>query len=287
MANSAVQRSIESAKPFIDSRGHVLDVTLPAEELFLDGDQVRIEQMLVNLLNNAGKYTDPGGRITLVCSREGNLAVLCVTDTGIGIETEKLQGVFEPFGQRGAVVRTPGGLGIGLSLTKQLAELHGGTVEAYSEGLGHGSRFTVRLPLSTDTAASSAVAALSFVNRLRNRTSAPPKTIVLVDDNEPAARGLAALLTRQGHQVEVALTGKEALEKIASFKPEVVILDIGLPDMSGYEVAAKIHAMPERPQRLIALTGYGQDDDKSKSSEAGFDAHLTKPVSLADLEAVL
>ena len=288
LLSSAVQRSLESVKPFIDSRGHRLDVTLPEEELFLDGDPLRIEQILVNLLNNAGKYTDPGGRITLVCSREGTLAVLCVTDNGIGIETEKLAGVFEPFGQQGAVTRGPGGLGIGLSLTKQLAELHGGTVEAESRGLGHGSTFTVRLPLSAGLVTGSASTPRNFVNRLRARPSVQDfKTILIVDDNEPAAKGLATLLSRSGHTALIALTGKEALEKVASLKPDVVILDIGLPDMSGYEVVQKIRALPEHPRKLIALTGYGQDEDKSKSAEAGFDAHLTKPVSLADVEAVL
>jgi len=288
MLSSVVRHSLESVKPFLASRGHELTVSLPKDELILDGDQLRIEQMLVNLLNNAGKYTNPGGHISLLCSREGQQAVLRIVDSGIGIEREKLAGVFEPFGQRGAMLRTPGGLGIGLSLTKQLVELHGGTVEAHSEGPGKGSTFTVRLPLSTATEAISSPAPLSFVQRLRaNRSTTSPQSILVVDDNEPAAVGLAALLNRRGHRAEISLTGTEALRRAAALKPDVVILDIGLPDMNGYEVAAKLLAMPARPRKLIALTGYGQEDDKSKSIEAGFDAHLIKPVSLADVEAVM
>jgi signal transduction histidine kinase len=288
LLSSSVEHALESVKPFIHSRGHTLEVTLPQEELFLDADPVRFEQILVNLLNNAGKYTDTGnGRITLVCSREGRFAVIRVADNGIGIAPEKLLGVFEPFGQRGAVLRTPGGLGIGLSLTKQLAELHGGVVEAHSEGLGAGSTFTVRMPLSSAPEKPS-VAPFSFVNRLRNRsTSTLHKIILVVDDNEPAAKGLIALLNRQGHKAHMALTGADAIEKVQQLKPEVVILDIGLPDMNGYEVAKKIRALAVRPRKLIALTGYGQEDDKAKSADAGFDAHLTKPVSLADVEEVL
>ncbi len=282
----AVQRSIESVKPFLQTRGHVLGVHLPKDELYLDADPVRFEQILVNLLNNAGKYTDPGGRITVECISEGRQVVIRVIDNGIGIAPEKLPGVFEPFGQRGAVLRAPGGLGIGLSLTKQLAELHGGVIEAYSRGLGHGSTFTVRLPLSTATAAPAA-SSLNFVNRFRVRATATPKTILVVDDNVPAAKGLAELLKKSGHTVHTVFSGKKAIEEVLRLKPEAVLLDIGLPDMSGYDVAAAIRKMGAGPIRLIALTGYGQDEDKSKSAEAGFDAHLTKPVSLADVEAVL
>lgn len=282
-----INRSIETVQPFLTSRSHSLLVTVPPGDTFLDADPVRLEQMLVNLLNNAGKYTDPGGRITLTCVREGGVAVLRVADNGIGIAPDNLPGVFEPFGQRGAVMRTPGGLGVGLSLTKRLAELHGGTIEAHSRGLGQGSTFTIRLPLSTGAATGPAAAALSFVNRFRSKAAAAPRTILIVDDNETAAVGLATLLTRSGHRAHTAFNGKEALDKIKSLAPEVVILDIGLPDISGYEVAALIRKAEVQPKRLIALTGYGQEDDKTKSAEAGFDAHLIKPVTLKDVEAVL
>ena len=283
---TAVKRSLESVTPFIKSRGHMLDVTLPPEDLFLDADPVRFEQILVNLLNNSGKYTDPGGRITLTCSREGKVAVLRVADNGIGIAPDKLPGVFEPFGQRGAVLRQPGGLGIGLSLTKQLTELHGGTIDAHSRGLGQGSTFTVRMPLSSTS--NTTKSTLSFVNRFRTSgIESKFKKILVVDDNVPAAKGLVELLKRRGFEAQVAFTGKEALEMARAFKPEVVILDIGLPDMSGYEVAIQMRKSGIRPHKLIALTGYGQDDDKNKSTDAGFDAHLIKPVSLADVEAVL
>jgi signal transduction histidine kinase/CheY-like chemotaxis protein len=286
---TAVDRSVESVRPLLNVRKHALEVSLPEGEVFLDADPVRFEQMLVNLLNNACKYTNPGGRITITASVEGGMAVLRVADNGIGIAKEKLPGIFEMFGQRGAELRAPGGLGVGLSLTKQLVELHGGTIEARSRGLGMGSAFTLRMPLSTGPATGAAATARSFVGRLRGLQQGPPsmRKILIVDDNEPAARGMAALLARSGYVAYIAQNGKDALEKIAQLTPYAVILDIGLPDINGYEVAAKIQKLHTRPQRLIALTGYGQEGDKAKSAEAGFDAHLIKPVSLADVEAVL
>jgi len=285
--SEALNRSLESVGAFIKSRGHELKVLMPAEDLYLDADPVRIEQVLVNLLVNAGKYTDPGGRISITCAREGGLAVVRVADNGIGIAPEKLRGIFEAFGQRGTVVRQPGGLGVGLSLTKQLVELHGGTVEAHSRGLGQGSTFTVRLPLSVALKRTPSAASLTFVDRIRGKAVPTAKKIVLVDDNEPAAKGLAALLSRRGHTVSIALTGEEALKKVAAEKPDLLILDIGLPDIDGYEVAKRLRGTASRPEKIIALTGYGQDNDKTKGAEAGFDAHLVKPVSLKDIEELL
>jgi signal transduction histidine kinase len=281
-----VKHSVTTVEPFLKTCGHTLDVSVPKEDLYLYGDPVRIEQILINLLNNSGKYTDPGGHISIACIREGRYAAIRVTDNGIGIAKDRLAGVFEAFGQQGRPTRQPGGLGIGLSLTRQLVELHGGTIEADSRGSGKGSTFTVRLPLNTETFTGPSEVARNIVNRLRGKSSEPQR-ILVVDDNAPAAKGLTSLLGKRGHLTEMALSGQEALDKILTFKPDVVILDIGLPDMSGYEVAEKIKNTPLRPKRLIALTGYGQDDDKAKSKEAGFDAHLIKPVSLAHVEDIL
>jgi signal transduction histidine kinase len=282
--SQCVERALQSVRPFYGLRKHTLNVRLPKEELYLDADPVRFEQILVNLLNNAGKYTDAGGTVTLECSKAGRNVSIRVIDTGIGIAKDKLPGVFEPFGQRGAVMRRPGGLGVGLALTKQLVELHGGRIKASSAGLGKGSTFTVHMPLSTSGAVTPAAAARSFVNRLRGKTA---HTILIVDDNEPAANGLAELLKREGHTVHVAFSGEEALAQVKRYKPDTVILDIGLPDMTGYEVAAQIKCIKGLIVRIIALTGYGQEDDKIKSREAGFYAHLIKPVSLSDVESVL
>jgi signal transduction histidine kinase/CheY-like chemotaxis protein len=282
--SKSVERVLQSVQPFYTLRKHTLNVELPQEELYVDADPVRFEQILVNLLNNAGKYTDAGGTITFVCVKDGRNALIRVTDNGIGIAADKLPGVFQPFGQRGAVVRSPGGLGVGLSLTKQLAELHDGTVDAFSAGLGKGSTFTVRMPLSQGPTINPSQAARSFVNRLRGKAT---RTILVVDDNEPAAKGLAELLRRQGHTIHTAYTGEEALAQVQRHRPDTVILDIGLPDMTGYEVAEKMRTVEGLTLRIIALTGYGQEDDKIKARVAGFDAHLVKPVMLADIESVL
>jgi signal transduction histidine kinase/CheY-like chemotaxis protein len=280
-----VRRSVESVNRFIQSQKHTLEVLVPDEEVLLDGDPVRIEQIIVNLLNNAAKYTDPGGKITLSAVAVPPFASITVADTGIGIAPEKLPGVFEPFGQQGAVVRQPGGLGVGLSLSKRLAEMHGGSIEAKSPGLGAGSSFTVFLPLATGVP--SAGRSRNFVNRLRGTAGGAKKKVLIVDDNIPAAEGLASLLKRRGHTVTVAHTGADALEAVQKQNPDCVVLDIGLPDTDGYEVAKKIRAASGPLPKLIALTGYGQEDDKQKSRDAGFDAHLTKPVSADDVEAVL
>ncbi len=282
--SKSVERVLQSVQPFYATRKHTLKVELPNEELYIDADPVRFEQIIVNLLNNAGKYTDAGGAITLTCTKEGRNAVIVVKDNGIGIAPDKLPGVFQPFGQQGAVVRSPGGLGVGLSLTKQLTELHGGSVVAYSAGLGKGSTFTVRMPLSQSSQLNPSQAARSFVNRLRGKSL---RTVLVVDDNEPAAKGLAELLRRQGHSVHVAFSGEEGLAQVQRHRPDTIILDIGLPDMTGYEVAEHMRNMEGVTLRIIALTGYGQEDDKTKTRMAGFDAHLVKPVSLADVEEVL
>jgi len=282
----AVNRSVESVGRFLKSQRHTVEVFLPNEEIFLDGDPVRIEQILVNLLNNAGKYTDPDGKITVSAVPVGKFASITVKDTGIGIAPEKLAGVFEPFGQQGGIMRQPGGLGVGLSLSKRIAEMHGGLIEARSAGLGYGSSFTVFLPLSSGEAKPGLTR--TFVNRLRGSTgAADKKTILIVDDNVPAAKGLASLLSRRGHTTLLAHSGQEALEKARDTKPDCIVLDIGLPDMDGFAVAEKIRAEFSPVPKLVALTGYGQEEDKQKTRAAGFDAHLIKPVTVSDVEAAL
>jgi CheY-like chemotaxis protein/anti-sigma regulatory factor (Ser/Thr protein kinase) len=242
-------------------------------------------QVLSNLLNNAAKYTPAGGRVTLAAWREDGHAVVAVSDTGIGIPPEAIGAVFEMFTQvRGSLDRAQGGLGIGLSLVRRLVELHGGRVSAYSAGRGQGSTFTVRLPLHPGSPHARPDAA---DDGAATRTPAPLRVLV-VDDNPDAADSLVALLDALGHATLVARDGPQGLQAALEARPDLVLLDIGLPGMSGYEVARAIrrHQGP-RQVVLIALTGWGAQSDQEQSHEAGFDQHLTKPVSLEALEQAL
>lgn len=260
---------------------------LPQEPVELDVDPLRISQALSNLLTNAAKYTDIGGRITLTAALDPALClVISVADTGIGLTSQNIPRLFEMFSQvESPVDRAEGGLGIGLALVKGLVELHGGTVEAYSGGLGHGSRFTIRLPASAvsrgqarDTASSADQASLP---RHRSR-------ILLADDNRDAVDSLAMVLKMSGYEVYPTHSGMEALEVGARVRPEVFILDIGMPEISGYELASRIRQQPwGRDPLLIALTGWGQQEDKERSRGAGFDHHLTKPVDPDQLDSLL
>ncbi len=279
-----VARAVESTKPFLETRGHDLEVVLPPAAVLLEADPTRLEQILANLLNNASKYTEPGGSVRLIAEIDGSELVLRVQDTGIGIAPEMLPHVFDMFMQADrSLDRAQGGLGIGLTLVRRLVELHGGSVMAYSAGLGQGSEFKVRLPLSNKP-----LAARPRATSPSNQSSGRTGRILVVDDSRDAAESLVMLLQLQGHEVRSASDGPGALEAARAFQPDVVLLDIGLPGMDGYEVARRLRE-EEGAQKvlLVAMTGYGQDEDRRRSAEAGFDHHLIKPVDLGELQEVL
>jgi len=282
--DSLIDRSVRTAQVLIRSRGHTLSVIKPEHDLFLDADPIRLEQILVNILNNAAKYTKPNGTIELVARKEGDMAVIRVSDSGIGIPKNMLGRIFEPFFQveRGKLATE--GLGVGLPLTRQLVEMHGGTIEATSEGEGRGSQFIVRLPLPVQTH-------LPLVSPPRLQGGRPlrhvknARTILVVDDNEVAAKALGRLLELRGHDVRIAYNGSEAVDKARQFRPEIIILDIGLPDIDGYEVVRIVKEQKNYSPAFIALTGYGQPQDKERALKEGFHIHLTKPVNLKEIEA--
>jgi PAS domain S-box-containing protein len=285
---AAIQSAIETSRPVIEEAGHRLIVDLPDEPLCLEADLTRLAQVFVNLLNNAAKYTDHGGEIRLSIRRDGSDAVISVRDTGIGILPEQLPRIFEMFSQvTPALDRTQGGLGIGLSLVRGLVEMHGGTIEAHSEGAGRGSEFLVRLPLGTDGLSCPLPPALS--NFAPASGEIPHKCrILVVDDNLDAANSLAIMLRLLGHELITAHDGLQAVQAAADFEPDVVLLDIGLPKMNGYEAARRIRLSPcGQRMLLVALTGWGQEDDKRRAREAGFDHHLTKPVESEVLERLI
>jgi PAS domain S-box-containing protein len=269
-----VAQGVEIAMPLLEQRRHHLEVRLPSPQLRLNGDEGRLAQVVSNLLTNAAKYTDPGGYITVEAHRDGGELVLTVKDTGIGISRDLLPHVFDMFTQeRQAADRSRGGLGLGLTIVRNLVELHGGSVRAESEGLGRGSVFTVRLPVAAEEPAA---IELPSSNELVARAS---KRILLVDDNEDALELLAEVLRDAGHVVTTAKDGPTALEAVKTFHADVAILDIGLPVMDGYELAGRLRAeLGEATPRLIALTGYGQESDRRRARQAGFAEHLTKPI---------
>jgi PAS domain S-box-containing protein len=272
--------AVETSRPAIDARRHRLLIDLPQEPLYLDADSTRLAQALLNLLNNAAKYTQPGGRIELQAERAGDWVLIRVVDDGIGIPAHLLTQVFEPFSQiERSGAGSEGGLGIGLTLVRRLVDLHGGTIEAHSAGLGHGSEFLLRLPL----AAQQEPAPPPEVDA--TAPAAGGRRVLVVDDNRDAASSLAFLLAAQGHEARAVHDGSDALDLASAFRPEVVVLDIGMPGLSGYDVARRLRAMPETCDVvLIALTGWGQDSDRRASRDAGFDHHLVKPADLGELQ---
>jgi signal transduction histidine kinase/ActR/RegA family two-component response regulator len=270
-----VATALEASRPLIEEHGHTLTVSLPAQRVRLDADPIRLAQVITNLVNNAAKYTPPHGQIGLAAHLEGPHVVVRVRDNGIGMAPELIGRVFDLFmqGDR-SLAHTTGGLGVGLTIVRKLVELHGGTVSATSEGPGRGSEFVVRLPLGGAAAASvMSTGAPAAEIRL------PPLRILVIEDNADMRDLLRASLTRDGHRVEVAAGGAAGLDLARSGQPDVVLVDIGLPDMDGYEVGRQIRALLGPSVQLIALTGYGQAEDRQRSHEAGFDAHLVKPVS--------
>jgi PAS domain S-box-containing protein len=286
LLRSIVATAVETSTALIEAHRHELAVELPPEPLELEADVTRMVQVLSNLLNNAAKYTPAGGRITLSAWREDGHAVIAVADSGIGIPSASIGSVFEMFTQvRGSLDRAQGGLGIGLSLVRRLVELHGGRVSAFSGGRGRGSTFTVRLPLRPGTPHAPAP-----VDEQGAQPGGPggPLRVLVVDDNLDAADSLVALLEILGHTTTVAHDGPQGLDAARTFVPDLVLLDIGLPGMSGHEVAREIRRTSAlRHVVLVALTGWGAQSDLEQSHEAGFDQHLTKPVSLEALEQAL
>jgi CheY-like chemotaxis protein len=242
---------------------------------------VRLSQVFSNLLNNAAKYTEAGGHIRLSGERQGSDVVVSVTDDGIGIAAETLPRIFEIFSQsKRALERSQEGLGVGLSLVRGLVELHGGRIEARSEGPGRGSEFIVRLPVMLGTVAQEAPPQ----GDQQQQTSETKYRVLIVDDLKDSANTLAMLLKRMGHEVETAYDGEEAIAAAASFRPEVVLLDIGLPKLNGYDACRRMRAQPwGKDMLLIALTGWGQEEDRQRTREAGFDHHLTKPIGTSVL----
>jgi CheY-like chemotaxis protein len=277
---AAVQRAVEIASPLITERRHYLLTEVPATGLPIDGDELRIAQVLSNLLTNAAKYTDPGGRISLVARAENGMAVIDCIDDGTSITPELKPRLFNLFAQgERAIDRGLGGLGLGLAVAKSLAELHGGTIEAHSDGPGKGSRFTVHLPLATGTAAAPEQPASPALDAGAPRIA---RRVLVVDDNRDALDMLANVLKVAGFTLQSAATGEAALELAPAFKPDVAVLDIGLPGINGFDLARALRA--DYPDiRLVAVTGYGQDGDIAAAYEAGFDLHLAKPASMETL----
>jgi len=284
LLKDVIEKSLETVNPAIKFKEHSVTVSLPEKNLYLEGDPIRIEQIIVNMLINAVKYTDPRGQINLTCTTEDDIVIISIKDNGIGIAPDILTQVFEPFFQAKTDTAGAGsGLGVGLSLSKKLAELHNGSIIAKSEGVGKGSEFIMRLPIPKNIQ-------LGMDMRTDgNQTFDLDKKykILVIDDNIPAAEALSELLRYKGHEVKSSYEGETVLDIIRDFNPDIVVLDIGLSDISGYEVARRIRSQIGRRIQLVALTGYGQKSDKLKALKAGFDHHLTKPISISDLEKIL
>jgi CheY-like chemotaxis protein len=282
---SVIRTAVETSQPIMDAAGHNLTISLPPGRIIVEADPLRLSQIIANLLNNAAKYTDGSGQVWLTVSRDKDHLQISVRDNGVGIANEMLPHVFGMFSQLDRDhKRAQGGLGIGLALVKTLVKLHDGSVEARSAGLGKGSEFIVTLPLTprckevepADDIAESGSETVS-VNR-----------ILVVDDNADAASALALLLETLGNRVQVAHNGSAALAQLEGYRPNVMFLDLGMPDMSGYEVAQKIGENPAYDNvTLIALTGWGQDEDCRRSKEAGFRYHLVKPIRLSTVKEIL
>ena len=269
----AVAAAVEAGRPLIEQMEHALEVSLPEEPLLIHADPVRVTQIVSNLLNNAARYTPQGGKVRLHVVKRGDEVEVSVSDNGIGIPPGQLESIFEMFAQVHAHdAPSAGGLGIGLSLVKGLVALHGGTIEARSAGPGRGSEFCVRLPTRVARATSGVTREAEEPRVLRK--------VLVVDDNRDAASSLAKLLELMGHEVRVAFQGARGLDIAAEFRPDIVLLDLGMPDMDGFEVCRRLRAADwGREMRIVAVTGWGQSEDRRKSAAAGFDLHLVKPVT--------
>jgi signal transduction histidine kinase/ActR/RegA family two-component response regulator len=281
--DEVIRMAVETSRPSIDASGHELVVRLPSDPIYLDADSIRLAQVFSNLLNNAAKYTGPGGRIAVTAEGDAAMVFVAVQDNGIGIPAERLTQVFEPFTQLDrSLDRSRGGLGIGLALARRLVEMHGGGIEAQSAGAGQGSRFVVRLPAATPQSIPRVVAPEAPVAALRRHR------VLIADDNSDSATSLSILLNDAGYDVRTAGDGAQALETVAQFRPDIVLLDIGMPKLNGYEVARHVRRQPWGSSvLLVAVTGWGGADHRRQTAHAGFDHHLTKPVDPAALTRLL
>jgi PAS domain S-box-containing protein len=281
---AVVQSAVEATRPFLESFDHELTVALPDETVYLNADHTRLAQVVSNLLNNAAKYTNPHGQIRLTAWRQGEEVIVSIQDNGIGIPAEHLPRLFEMFSQvDSALERSQGGLGIGLALVRGLVEMHGGRIEARSAGPGLGSEFLLHLPVLAGGPAREPP-----VDGDGQTPGHAVRRILVVDDNVDSAESLSLLLRFAGHETHTVHDGLEAVKAAGWFRPDIVLLDIGLPKLNGYQAARRIRAQPwGRKLFLVAVTGWGQDEDKQRAREAGFDLHLTKPVDLARLEQIL
>jgi PAS domain S-box-containing protein len=283
--DTVLSNAIETVRPLLESAGHELILSFPPEPVYLDADLTRLAQVFGNLLGNSVKYTERGGRIWLTAEPGGSEIIVSIRDTGIGIPREALPHIFEMFSQVGrSIERSTGGLGIGLALVKGLVEIHGGTVSAESPGIGLGSTFTVRLPALASrpepTESDSGERALAMRR--------PARRILVADDNRDSTASMALLLKLKGNEVRTAHDGNEAIEVAEAFQPQVILMDVGMPGVNGYEATRRIREQPwGKGITIIALTGWGQEHDKERSREAGCDAHLVKPLNLAELDKVL
>lgn len=289
-----VAQAVEAVRPlFYDASGRELTLAPPGREtnpardrpgaIYLHGDATRLTQAITNLLTNAARYTQPGGHVRVSVERMGGEAVVRVTDDGVGVEADQLASIFEMFVQVNTSLDRPqGGLGLGLTVAKRLVEGHGGRIAVHSAGLGQGSEFLIQLPALTATPESPPVPGAG------TKRATTGRRVLVIDDNQDAAVTLAMLLKLTGHEVHTRYGGWEGIEAAGSLHPQVVLLDIGMPLLNGYDACRLIREQPwGQSMVLIALTGYGQEEDKRRSREAGFDAHLVKPVSLADLTQFL
>jgi CheY-like chemotaxis protein len=279
-----LHHAAESVRPLVDSRGHRLDLSVATPELWTNADPIRLQQILVNLLTNAAKYTPQGGKIEMIAYPEGDEIVFRVRDNGVGIAHDSLAGMFELFAQSDrSLARSEGGLGIGLTLVKSLAELHGGTISAASGGIGLGSEFSLRLP-SVRRPEGDKIDARAATGTSPGKA----RRILVIDDNADSARSMARLLQLDGHVLDLAYDGPTAIESARAFRPEAMVLDIGLPGLDGYEVARQIRQEEwGRDVLIVAVSGYGQDDDRNRARESGIDHHLTKTVEFDALAQLL
>jgi PAS domain S-box-containing protein len=279
---SILEAAVDASRPLIDLGGHELIVTRPPGPIMLDADPTRLTQVFVNLVGNAAKYSEPGGHIELSAWREGDEVVVSIRDSGIGIPASDMSRIFDIFVQVNAErLRDQGGLGIGLSLVKEFVGMHGGRIEARSDGPGKGSEFIVRLPAKAETAVAGPTPA-------PEGPRAPRRRILVVDDNRDAAESLGMLLRIMGHEVCTAHGGAEGVERVAVFRPDVVLMDLGMPTMDGYEAARRMRVEPKGSEPfLVALSGWGADADRRRTHDAGFDRHLVKPVDTAVLTKII
>jgi PAS domain S-box-containing protein len=280
---AAIDSALETTRPLVEKAGHELTVQLPPDPVHVDADLTRLAQVFTNLLTNSTKYTENGGHISLAVERQGSEVVVTVRDSGIGITAEHLPHLFEMFSQGiPALERSGGGLGIGLALAQGVVELHGGSIEARSEGLGKGSALIVRLP----------VAEAPVQTQLSGAPKEPPRgpqcRVLIADDNRDSTDSLSLLLELTGCETWTAYDGVEAVQAAGAHHPDAALLDIGMPRVNGYEAARRIREQPwGKSMLLVAITGWGQEDDKQRARKAGFDHHLTKPVQLAELKSLL